>query len=242
MPHFKSQQSKDELFRKNKKGDLKARDELFSLNLPLVMAMVKRVSRGREDFDDLFQEGCLGLLKALQRFDPERETRFSTYAVPFIMGEMRSYLRKNGHLTKVSRSYYEHYIQLQKNQTKMEQELGRPPHLDELAEKMELEREEIVWLLEMQYLPASLHEESVRLRHPELQEDKIITAKDMDNTLFLKEQLTKLSSQERQVIVFRYILGKSQTEVAQILNLSQSYISRLERKVLLKLKSQSELE
>ena len=117
--------------------------------------MVKRVSREREDFDDLFQEGCLGLLKALQKFDPERGTAFSTYAAFFILGEIRSYLRKNGHLTKVSRSYYEHYIQLLKTQNNMEQELKRAPRLEELAERMGLVKEEIVWLMELQYPPVS---------------------------------------------------------------------------------------
>ncbi len=238
MPH-NQENIRDELFRKNKKGDLKARDELFSLNLPLVVALVKRVSRGREDFDDLFQEGALGLLKALQKYDPERGTRFSTYAVPFIMGEMRSYLRKNGHLTKISRSYYEHYIQLLKIQTRMEQELNRPPRLDELAEKMGLEREEIICLLEMQHPPASLHDNSLQLKHPELEEDKFLAAKDIDTTLYLKEQLNNLPFRERQVIVLRYILGKSQAEVARILGLSQSHISRLEREILQKLKNLS---
>ena len=93
--------------------------------------------------------------------------------------------------------------------------------------------------MELQYPPASLDEKSIRLSHPELGEDKILTSKDMDSALFLKEQLTSLPYRERQVIVFRYILGKTQAEVAQILHLSQSYISRLEREILLKLKNRS---
>lgn len=239
MPHLKGKQERSDLFRKNKNGDLQARDELFSLNLPLVHAMIKRVSRGRDDYDDLFQEGCLGLLKALQNFDPDRGTRFSTYAVPFIMGEIRSYLRKSGSLTKISRSYYEHYIQLLKNQRKMEQELQRAPRMEELAEKMGMEREEIAWLMELQYPPASLQEKSVQLEHPELGEDKILNWEDIDSTLFLKEQLINLPYRERQVIVFRHILGKTQAETAQILHLSQSHISRLEREILAKLKDSS---
>ena len=149
MPDVRNRQLRDKLFLRNKNGDLQARDELFSLNLPLVHSMVNRVSQGREDFDDLFQEGCLGLLKALQGFDPEKGTAFSTYAAFFILGEMRAYLRKNGHLAKVSRSYYQHYTQLLKTQKKMEQELQRAPRLEELAERMGMEREEIVWLMEL---------------------------------------------------------------------------------------------
>lgn len=236
MPHLKDQQLRDELFRKNKNGDLGARNELFSLNLPLVYSMIKRFSREREDFDDLFQEGCLGLLKALQRFDPEKGTAFSTYAAYFILGEVRSYLRENGHLTKVSRSYHEHYTQLLKTQNKMEQELKRSPRLEELAERMGLEREEIVWLMELKHPPLALDGESAGQGYPELGKDRILTTKDIDSTLFIKEQLTSLSNRERQIIVFRYILGKTQAEVAQILQLSQSHVSRLEREVLAKLK------
>ncbi len=235
MPDVRNRQLRDKLFLRNKNGDLQARDELFSLNLPLVHSMVNRVSQGREDFDDLFQEGCLGLLKALQGFDPEKGTAFSTYAAFFILGEMRAYLRKNGHLAKVSRSYYQHYTQLLKTQKKMEQELQRAPRLEELAERMGMEREEIVWLMELQHPPVQLDEESLGQSYQELEEETILTTKDIDSTLFLKEQLTSLPQRERQIIVFRYILGKSQAEVAQILHLSQSHISRLERETLAKL-------
>lgn len=224
------------MFHKNKKGDLEARDELFSQNLPLVYSMVKKVYRGREDFDDLFQEGCLGLLKALQGFDPDRGTTFSTYAAFFILGEIRSYLRENGLLVKVSRSHYDHFTQLLKTQNKMEQELGRSPRLEELAGRMGLEREEIVWLMELQHPPVSLDGGPDGANQPGLESDRVLTTNDIDSALFLKEQLANLSHRERQVIVLRHILGKTQAEVAETLHLSQSYVSRLERGVLAKLK------
>lgn len=225
-------QEMKELYRKNKEGDTEARDKLVSYNLPLVRAMAGRYAFKAGDYDDLYQEGCLGLLKALEKYDPEKGAKFSTYAVPFILGEIRSYLRKSSHPAKVSRSNYDLYIRLLKNQEQLEQELKRKPRLDELAVKMECEKEEIVWLMELQSPPLSLQEKGVGDLTAIACGEEGFPEEQIADHLYLEKKINNLPSRERQIIVLRYFLEKSQEEVAKILNLSQSYLSRLERKIL----------
>jgi RNA polymerase sporulation-specific sigma factor len=226
-----AQNERDDLLKKNKKGDLQARDRLFSLNMALVLTLVKRICQESEDFEDLFQEGCLGLLKALQGFDPDGEELLSAYAAAFIIDEIRYYLRDNGSLEKISRFFYEHYIQLHKNKTRMERELKRHPRLKELALKTGLGEEEIAWVMEMRYPSAARQGESVRRQHPELDEDKFLAEKDIDAGLLVKDRLAYLSHRERQFIVSKYILGKNREETGLFLGISASEISALEREL-----------
>lgn len=219
------------LYRKNREGDLEARKELIKYNIPLVRALAGKYAFKAGDYDDLFQEGCLGLLKALQKYDPDKGVKFSTYAVPFILGDMRTYLRKNSSPLKVSRSNYALYKQVIKTQEIMAQELGRRPRLEEIAAKIGCEKEEIVWLMELQHTPLSLQDENADEIVAILGRRDFSFDQTADN-LFLKEIINDLPFRERQIIVLRYFLDKSQKEVAKVLNLSQSYISRIERKVL----------
>ncbi|MGI6309054.1 MAG: sigma-70 family RNA polymerase sigma factor [Dethiobacteria bacterium] len=227
MPHL-SDKELEELYFKNKQGDLQAREKLVSFNLPLVHALCRRYPRETVDYEDIFQEGCIGLLKALQKYDPEKGTKFSTYAVPFILGDIKAYLRQNGHLLKVSRSYYARFYQLLKERDSLEQDLQRKPHLEEISRKMGLPKEEIIWLMELQYPTVPLTEESSGTFISGAKGQNIDLEK-IFNNIILQEKLSTLPQREKQVIILRYFLEKSQEEVAQILGLSQRHISRLER-------------
>ena len=180
------------------------------------------------EYDDIFQEGCLGLLKALNNYDPDRETKFSTYAVPFILGEIKSFLRRNGHLLKVSRTYHNHYHQLLQSRDDLQQKLNRRPRLEELAGKMGLSKEEIAWLMELQHPVMPLSEEGS------------VTG-DTDSFLigFSKGKVKFASSARKADYCLEVFSGEEQEEVAKILGISQSHVSRLERKVIRQLREKS---
>ena len=146
------------LFANYKIGDRETRDKLEVENLPLVRYITARFAREDTDMDDLFQEGYIGLIKALESYDPERGTKLSTYAVPFILGEIRSFLRRHGHLIKVSRSFHEHRKQLHEKIAELEQKFERKPYIEELVKLLHISKEEIVWLLDFQYPLISLNE------------------------------------------------------------------------------------
>lgn len=223
-----------ELFLKNKKGDKEARDKLFTVNLPLVHFLARRYSPEMFDYEDVFQEGCIGLLKALDNFDPSKGIKFSTYAVPYIIGEIRSFLRRNGSLFKVSRSYYQHYRQLLDYRRFLQQKLKREPRLDELAKEMGISREEITWLMEINSPLAALKaEKSGHLTAG--RDEKMFTDRIFDK-LQLKEILSGLPPLHRKIIVLRFFGEKSQEEIARKVGLSQSYVSRLEKRILKNIK------
>jgi RNA polymerase sporulation-specific sigma factor len=218
------------LFQSLKKGDAEARDKLIITNLPLVRHVASRFVQDVSETDDLFQEGCIGLIKALENYNPERGTKFSTYAVPFILGEIRSFLRRSGHLLKVSRSFHDHCLQLNRKISELEQKLGRKPRMEELVSELELPKEEIVWLLDLKQPVIPLDDEG-------FVSSKATAAKDFatDNYLqglMLVERVKNLPQRERQIIVLRYFMEKTQEETASLLGISQVHVSRIERKVL----------
>lgn len=238
MPEITEKELQD-LYLKTRQGDPEAREKAVSYNLPLVHAICKRFYPLEIlDYDDLFQEGCIGLLKALTGYDPERGTKFSTYAVPFILGEIKACLRRNGHLVKLSRSYYEHYRHLLNSREELAQELKRQPRLEELAVKTGLPVEEIVWLIDLQNPAISLQEKGHAETLPEAQHGDINT--EIIDKITVHEKLSLLPPRERQIIVLRYIVQKSQEEVARILGLSQSHVSRLERQAIKLLKENNQ--
>lgn len=232
MPYL-SNKELEELYNKNKQGDGRARERLVSHHLPLVHAICRRYPPEMVDMEDIFQEGCIGLLQALRGYDPIKGTKFSTYAVPFILGTIRSYLRQNGHLLKVPRSYHAHFRRLLKERDNLEQALQRRPRLEEIAQKTGLPKEEIIWLLDLQYpvLPLTAADTAAIAASPEGERHTFEQEKIFDN-LLLQEKLNALPYREKQVIVLRFFLEKSQDEVAQILGFSQRHISRLEKRAL----------
>ena len=231
-----------ELLEKAQHGDEEAKEVLISNNLGLVRSVVSKFANIGYERDDLFQLGSIGLIKAIYKFDPSYNVKFSTYAVPMILGEIKRYLRDDG-MVKVSRSLKQLAIKVKMQGEMLSKKLGRDPTIEELAEAIGVEKEDVVMAIEsnfsVEYLQGVIHEEEGSpiclidkiSQKGEAEEDKVV-----DNIL-LKEVLGKLDKRERQIIMLRYFEDKTQSEIGELLNISQVQVSRIEKKVLSKLKS-----
>ena len=227
-------------------GDEQAKEILIENNLGLVRSVVSKFLNIGYDRDDLFQLGSIGLIKARYKFDPRFNVKFSTYAVPMILGEIKRYLRDDG-MVKVSRSLKQLAIKVKMQGEMLSKKLGRDPTIEELAEAIGVEKEDVVMAIEsnfsVEYLQGVIHEEEGSpiclidkiSQKGEAEEDKVV-----DNIL-LKEVLGKLDKRERQIIMLRYFEDKTQSEIGELLNISQVQVSRIEKKVLHKLKSYIEM-
>ncbi|WP_422443854.1 RNA polymerase sporulation sigma factor SigF [Thermoanaerobacterium sp. DL9XJH110] len=229
-----------ELLKRAKQGDKQAKDELVSLNLGLVWSIVKRFNNRGYELEDLFQIGSIGLLKAIEKFDFNYNVRFSTYAVPMIMGEIRRFLRDDSPV-KVARSFKEMAGKIQQAREMLIKTLDREPTINELAEETKLSPEEVVMVLESQQSLISLNDIAYQDDgSPIYYIDQIEADEHRQNQwldrIALKEALAKLSKEERQIIILRYFKDKTQMEVAGILGMTQVQVSRLERKILNKIK------
>ncbi len=203
----------------------------FERHLPLVRSLVKRYSNDYTESDDLFQVGCIGLLKALKGFDPQRGTAFTTYAVPVISGEIKMYLRGQGAI-KYSRALKTQAMRINRLREEMEKRLGRQPSLTELSQAAGLGREELLVALDVLRQPLSLDglpSEPVTGAEGEAQE--------VIDRVALREALANLPARERQIVLYRFFKQRTQQEVAELLGISQVHVSRLERKVLAELKT-----
>ena len=210
-------------------------DESIKRHMPLVRSLVRRYCGEFAEEDDLFQVGCIGLLKALGKYDSERGTAFATYAVPVITGEIKMYLRGQGAL-KYSRALASQAGRVKRLQGELEQRLGRQPTLSELSAACGLEREELLMALDAVRLPLSLD-----AIEPGMQAELAVTAAEADQVvdrLALREALTYLPERERRIVLYRYFRHKSQQETADILGISQMHVSRLEKKLISELKKQ----
>ncbi|MCL4426598.1 MAG: SigB/SigF/SigG family RNA polymerase sigma factor [Firmicutes bacterium] len=218
-------------------GRKEARDRLIEANLRLVWSIVNRF-QGRGEREDLFQIGCLGLLKAVDRFDPGYGVKFSTYAVPLIIGEIKRHLRDSGSL-HVSRGLKDWGQAVKRTQAQLAEELGREPSLGEIAAALEVDRALVVEALEAMQTPLSLQEELYEGdRHPVALEDTLSRADEgWEERLHLTEGLKLLLPRERELLILRFFQQKTQLEVAQWFGLSQAQVSRLERQALHKLRS-----
>ncbi|MGI6149064.1 MAG: SigB/SigF/SigG family RNA polymerase sigma factor [Firmicutes bacterium] len=230
-----TQDQSRELFRRAQAGDMEARTQLVQENLPLVVSIVKRfLSRGF-DYDDLFQVGCLGLLKAILGFDLSYEVQFSTYAVPKIIGEIKRYMREDSPI-HIARSLRELASRAIAAKDMLGHELGRSPTVQELAEHLGVSVEELVTSLDAVSPIRSLHEvvaedddDSVRLEH-------VLPAPSGDEALALRRAIEQLEPSERRIVLLRYFAEKSQTEVAQLLGISQAQVSRIEKRIVAELR------
>lgn len=210
-------------------------DDAIRKHLPLVRSLLKRYRGQFADEDDLFQVGCIGLLKALKQYDPQRGTAFATYAVPVITGEIKMYLRGQGAL-KYSRALVSQAARVKRIQDELEQRLGRQPSLGELTAASGLERGELLMAMDAARTPLSLD-----AAEPGAQADLAVTeteADDVVDRLALREALADLPERERKIVLYRFFRYKSQQETADILGLSQMHISRLEKKIIGELKKQ----
>lgn len=236
-----------ELIRRAQEGDKTARDTMISENLGLVHSIVRRFENRGCDREELFQTGCIGLIKAIEKFDLTLQLAFSTYAVPMIMGEIRRFLRDDG-MVKVSRTLKEHGYKISKAKELLTNELGREPNLLEIEALTELSREEIVLAME-----ANREVESIYQPVAGSDGDELLLVDQLGNSgtiyeepekeavlneLVVAQLMESLEEKERQVIRLRYFENKTQCEVAARMGMSQVQISRLERKILLRLRQQ----
>ncbi len=228
-----------ELFIKYKKGDLFARDLLIESNLKLVLSILKRFYYQSDNLDDLFQIGCVGLIKAIDNFDLKYDVRFSTYAVPMIQGEIKRYIRDNISI-RVSRSIKDIAYKTLKLKESYYSENGSEPSLSYLSQELNISEYEINNALIALKDPISMYEPvysdggDIIYLYDQI-EDKSV-AKDFSNNLVLNEEIAKLSKREKYILDERFNIGKSQIEIAEELDISQAQVSRLEKKAISQLK------
>ncbi|WP_055071288.1 RNA polymerase sporulation sigma factor SigF [Clostridium massiliamazoniense] len=223
-----------------KKGDKEAMNTLVEINTPLVSSLCKKFLNRGYEYEDIFQLGCMGLVKAINNFDSSYDVKFSTYAVPMILGEIKRFLRDDG-IIKVSRNLKVLAQKLHFQKEILLKELGREPTIDELANYVGVDKEEILLALEsvnnMSYLHDTIHQDE---GSPILLIDKISEdsdeQEDMIEKIALKEAIRDLDSKSRKIIVLRYFKDKTQSEVAKLLGISQVQVSRIEKKILVNIK------
>lgn len=229
-----------ELIKKAQDEDKAAIERLVEFNLGLVRSIVNKFRNRGYDKEDLFQLGSIGLIKAIQNFDTSYNVKFSTYAVPMIMGEIKRFLRDDG-IIKVSRSLKEVYQKVHQAKETLSKNLHREPTLEEISEELKIDKEEIIMALESGYAPeylySTIHQDD---GNPVLLIDKISDESTEDISLVehitLKEMISKLESRERQIVVMRYFQDKTQTEIAKKLGISQVQVSRIEKKILIRMR------
>lgn len=234
----------DEEFREallsSRQGNNKDREKIIKSNISLVYSIARRFVRPDCELDDLIQVGSIGLIKAIDNFDLNYKVKFSTYAVPMIMGEIRCYLRDYG-LVKVSRSLKELGIRIIKEKERLSQLLGREPRISEITSSLDLTREEIVLALEATQPLASLEQPQKSEEEDYCLLDKL-SSQENDNTwlnkMVLRNCLKSLSDREKKLVSFRFIHNYTQQETAKFLGISQVQISRLEKKIINRIKAE----
>lgn len=239
LPVLKNEEMKS-LFKTMQEGDKEARDKLIQGNLRLVLSVIQRFSNRGEYVDDLFQVGCIGLIKAIDNFDLNQNVRFSTYAVPMIIGEIRRYLRDNN-AVRVSRSLRDIAYKALQVREKLVCDNASEPTIAQIAEELQLPREEIVFALDAIQEPVSLFEPIYNDGgDPILVMDQISDDKNTDDIwleeIAIKEAMKKLNERERHIIALRFFGGKTQMEVAEEIGISQAQVSRLEKAALRQLR------
>lgn len=230
--------SNEELITRIKAGDEDAKGEFVKQNRPLVYSIVKRFSKQRVSQDDLFQIGCVGLMKALNNFDTSYQVKFSTYAVPIIMGEIKRFFRDDGSM-RISRSLKEGYLQMVKVKEDLMQKLSRNPTYQEIADALSMDVSDVILAFEANQFVYSLDETIYENDgSPILLEDKVKDPKGEDVVMkvSLREEVARLQQREQLLLHYRYDLSMKQEEIAAKLHISQVQVSRLEKKILEKLK------
>lgn len=233
-----------ELLSLAKNGDVEAMNRLIEMNLPLVSSISKKFLNRGYDYEDIFQIGSIGLVKAINNFDLNYNVKFSTYAVPMIIGEIKRFLRDDG-MIKVSRNIKSLARKIHFYKEELTKKLDRSPTIDELAEYSGVDKEELIIAIEssnsLQYLYDTIHQDDGA---PVLLIDKLSEKGEEDENLIekiaLKEALRNLDDKARQIIMFRYFKDKTQVQVAKMLGISQVQVSRIEKKVLSQMRKKLE--
>lgn len=236
-----SEAEKSRLLKAARGGDKDARQKMIQGNLRLVLSVVQKFSNRGENLDDLFQVGCIGLMKAIDNFDPTLNVRFSTYGVPMIVGEIRRFLRDNN-AVRVSRSIRDLAYHSMQAREELQKKQGREPKISEIAAKVGASPENVAMALESIVEPASLYEPIYsdgedsfaivdQLHDPSGEESWI-------SDIMFRDTVKALTSRERRIIAMRYLKGKTQTQVAKEIGISQAQVSRLEKGALNHIKDQ----
>ena len=233
------EKEKIELLKAMHSGDKYARDKLINGNLRLVLSLIQRFTNRGENLDDLFQVGCIGLIKAIDNFDISQNVRFSTYAVPMIIGEIRRYLRDNN-AVRVSRSMRDTAYHAMQVKEKLQNELNREPTVEEIAKELGVDTSQVVIALESIVDPVSLYEPVYNDGGDTIyvmdQVSSLDTDKDWLDEIVIKETIKDLSEREKRILSLRFMQGKTQMEVAKEIGISQAQVSRLEKNVIDRIK------
>ena len=229
------EKEKQRLLKEAKNGSNKAREDLINGNLRLVLSVIQRFTNRGENLDDLFQVGCIGLIKAIDNFDTSHDVRFSTYAVPMIIGEVRRYLRDNNPI-RVSRSLRDTAYHAMQIKERISNEKGYEPTVEEIAKEMNMKKEDVVIALEAVVDPVSFYEpvysnggDTIFLMD---QIGSNETDVDWVDEIVLKEAIKELPQREKKILSMRFMRGMTQTEVANEIGISQAQVSRLEKNAL----------
>ena len=231
--HVLSQVEMDALLRRAQAGDEDAREKLIEGNLRLVLSVIQRFDKRGENPDDLFQVGCIGLIKAISNFDPDKQVRFSTYGVPMIAGEVRRYLRDN-RVIRVSRSIRDVAYRVLQCKEALTTRLGREPTLEEISKELDIPLEEVSRALDAVCAPASLYDPVYSDGGDALTVmDQVRDTKNTEDGwmehITLQNAFRALNDREKQILSLRFYDGKTQMEVASALGISQAQVSRLEK-------------
>ncbi len=229
------------LFRKYKEGDIFAKEDLVNGNLKLVLSILRKYNNRTDNMDDLFQVGCIGLIKAIDNFDLSFDVKFSTYAVPMILGEVKRYLRDNSSI-RIARSIKDIAYHALIVKEELTNELSREPSVREIASKMNMSEFDVSNALDSMKETISISEpiyndggDTIYLS--DQIEDKASKMKQIDDRIALKEAIKKLKDKEKFIIIERYLTGKTQMELSEELGISQAQISRLEKSALSNIKN-----
>lgn len=240
-----SEKEKISLLEKSKNGDKAAREKLINGNLRLVLSVIQRFTNRGENPDDLFQVGCIGLIKAIDNFDIGHNVRFSTYAVPMIIGEVRRHLRDYTPI-RVSRSIRDTAYHAMQVREKLQNETQKDPTVEEIAKEMGAKKEDVVLALEAVVAPVSLYEpvyfEGGDTIYVMDQIGDHTTDSDLIDVIMVKKAISELGPKEKEILYLRFTNGLTQTEVAKEIGISQAQVSRLEKGALDKIKSHRKID
>lgn len=235
------EKDKIELLKKAQSGNKKAREELITGNLRLVLSVIQRFQNRGESMDDLFQVGVIGLIKAIDNFDTNLNLRFSTYAVPMCIGEIRRYLRDDNPV-RVSRSMRDTAYKAMQIKEQLINKYGKEPTVEQIAEKLNMKKSDVVLALEAIVDPVSLYEPVYNDGGDTIyvmdQVGDSSTDKDWVDEISIKDEIKKLDNRERNIMYLRFMQGKTQMEVAEEVGISQAQVSRLEKNALKKIKGE----
>ena len=228
-----------ELILLSQSGDIEAKEILLKENIPLIKSIVKRYKGKNIEYDDLMQLGSLGLVKAINNFNPDFGVRLSTYAVPMITGEIKRFIRDDGAI-KVSRALKTMSYKIGKFVEEYQQNNAKEPEIGVIAKQFDIDEQEVVYILDSSKMPVSIYEKNDDDNGKSLIDrlSDSTTEEDMLDKLTLKDCIQKLPQREKLLIVLRYYKDKTQSEIAKILGVSQVQVSRLESKIIEKLKKQ----